>query len=341
MDFFYAFNDAYAALAGISMYSLLENNKDCDSIRFYVVDSGISKINRDKIADLIKENGREITFFEMPSFSEILGEEVDTGRWNINVYSKLFVGSILPGDVHKVISVDCDTVIVGSLKELWDTDISAAIVAGVNEAMSKHYRRYLGKKDKDYYLNSGLLMFNVDAIRDEHFEETVSEGMKRYGGSLPYLDQDLVNAIVPQERMVIIPPKFNAITPIFCCSYKELIRTRRASSYYTEEEFDEARKEPQIIHFTTFFMNDLRPWFEGSQHPKLNEFLKYKNESPWKDEPFWKDKREGKAKLKGKIIRMMPHSIACSISSILHGVIVPIKTLKRVEEHLSKQGDTL
>ena len=88
-------------------------------------------------------------------------------------------------------------------------------------------------------------------------------------------------------------------------------------------------------------MNDLRPWFEGSQHPKLNEFLKYKNESPWKDEPFWKDKREGKAKLKGKIIRMMPHSIACSISSILHGVIVPIKTLKRVEEHLSKQGDTL
>lgn len=338
MDIFYAFNDAYAALAGISIYSLLVNNKECESIRFYIVDSGISKTNRDKIQSLILENGREIKFYEMPSFNDILGESVDTGRWNINVYSKLFVGSILPDDVHKVISIDCDTVIVRSLDELWNTDISAAIVAGVNEAMSKHYRRYLGKDDKDYYLNSGLLVFNVDAIREEQFENTVCEGMKRFGGSLPYLDQDLINAVVPQKRMLLLPPKFNTITPVFCCSYKELIKTRRASSYYTEGEFNEARNNPHIIHFTTFFMNDLRPWFEGSQHPKLDEFLKYKNDSPWRDEPLWKDRREGDAKLKGKIIRVMPKTIACSISSILHGVIVPRKTIKKVNDHLSKQG---
>ena len=332
MDIFYAFNDAYAALAGISIYSLLENNKDCDSIRFYIVDSGISKINRDKIQDLIEDKGREITFFEMPSFSGILGEDVDTGRWNINVYSKLFVGSILPDDVHKVISIDCDTVIVRSLKELWDTDISAAIVAGVNEAMSKYYRRYLGKEDKDYYLNSGLLVFNLDALRNEKYEERFLECMKKYGNSLAYLDQDAINAVVPNNRMVIVPPKFNAITPIFCCSYKELIKTRWASMYYTENEFNEAKAKPHIIHFTTFFMNDLRPWFEGSQHPKLEEFLKYKNTSPWKDEPFWKDKREGKAKAKGKIIKALPRGLQCEISSILHGVVVPKKNKKKMNQ---------
>ena len=341
MDIFYAFNDAYAALAGISIYSLLENNKDCDSIRFYIVDSGISKVNRDKIQHLIVEKGREIKFFEMPSFNKIIGENIDTGRWNINVYSKLFVGSILPDDVHKVISIDCDTIIVRSLDELWNTDISSAIVAGVNEAMSKYYRRYLGKKDNDYYLNSGLLMFNLDAIREECFENVVRKSIKMYGGSLPYLDQDLVNAIVPQNRIVILPQKFNVITPVFCCTYKDLIKTRRASSFYTEAEFNEAKKKPHIIHFTTFFMNDLRPWFEGSQHPKLKEFLKYKNRSPWKDEPLSKDKREGKAKLKGRIIRAIPHSMACSISSILHGVIVPRKTIKRVNNYLTEQRKAL
>ena len=233
MDIFYAFNDAYAALAGISIYSLLQNNKECENIRFFIVDSGISKINREKIKNVIEESGREITFYEMPSFGEILGKDVDTGRWNINVYSKLFVGSILPDDVHKVISVDCDTVIVQSLAELWNTDISKAIVAGVNEAMSKQYRFNLGKKDQDYYLNSGLLMFNVDAMRKEGYEQKFLDYMKKYGSSLAYLDQDAVNAVVPQNRIAIIPPKFNAITPIFCCSYKELIKSRRASTYCT------------------------------------------------------------------------------------------------------------
>ena len=339
MDIFYAFNDAYAALAGISIFSLLENNKECDSIRFYIVDSGISKKNREKIESLIKDSGREITFFDMPRFGDVLGNDVDTGRWNINVYSKLFVGSILPDDVRKVISVDCDTVIVRPLDELWNTDISNAVVAGVNEAMSKHYRRYLGKNAKDYYLNSGLVMFNVDVMRQEGYETKFIECMKKYGSSLAYLDQDAINAVVPNDRMVVVPPKFNAITPIFCCSYKELIKTRRASIYYSEEEYDEAQRTPHIIHFTTFFMNDLRPWFEGSKHPKLDEFLKYKNDSPWKDEPLWKDNREGKANTKGKLIKAIPRGLQCEISSVLHGIIVQKSNKKRVETALKQYGE--
>lgn len=330
MDVFYAFNDAYAALAGISIYSLITNNKNCDFIRFYIVDSGISKINRKKIQNLIKDSGREVTFYEMPSFGDAFGKDVDTGRWNINVYSKLFVGSILPNDVHKIISIDCDTVIVRPLDDFWNIDISSAIVSGVNDAMSKHYRRYLGKKDQDYYLNSGVLMFNVDAMRMEAYDDKFLHYMKKYGSSLAYLDQDVINAVVPNNRMIVVSPKFNAITPLFCCSYKELIKARRTIVYYTEAEFDEAKRNPHIIHFTTFFMNDLRPWFEGSQHPKLDEFLKYKNASPWKDERLWKDKRKGKAKIKGEIIQALPRSAQCKISSFLHGIVVPKRNKKRM-----------
>lgn len=338
MDIFYAFNDAYAALAGISIYSLLENNKNCESIRFFIVDSGISEVNRKKIQRMILDSGREITFYEMPSFREILGDDVDTGRWNINVYSKLFVGSLLPDDVHRVISIDCDTVIVGSLDELWNTDISKCIVAGVNEAMSKYYRRYLGKKDDDYYLNSGMLFFNLELIREKHFEEVFVSGMKKYGRSLPYLDQDLIDAVIPQDRICLLHPKFNAITPIFCCSYKELCKTRRATTYYPESMFIEAKEDARIIHYTTFFMNNLRPWFEGSRHPKLNEFLEYKKQSPWYNEPLWKDKREKKDRIKSKVISILPKFISCSISSVLHGVIIPKRTYKRVETQLASNN---
>lgn len=331
MDFFYAFNDAYAALAGISIYSILENNKDCDSIRFYIVDSGISEKNRNKLQKLVKDNNHEIKFYDMPDFKYIIGECANYGRWDINVYSKLFVGSILPEDVKKVISVDCDTVIIRSLSELWNIELSSAIVAGVNEAMSKYYRRYLGKEDKDYYLNSGLLMLNVDAIRKEEYEKKFLNFMKKYGNRLAYLDQDAINAVVPQNKMIVVSPKFNAITPIFCCSYKELIKLRRASTYYTEAEFKEAKINPYVVHFTTFFMNDLRPWFEYSCHPKLDVFLKYKNASPWKNEPLWKDKRRGTAKVRGKLIKIMPRWLQCHISSVLHGVVLPKSNKKKMD----------
>ena len=330
MDFFYAFNDVYAPLAGISIFSILENNKSCKSIRFFIVDNGISEKNRNKIENIINAKGRKVSFYEMPNLTGVLGEQVDIGRWNINVYSKLFVGSILPQDVHKVISIDCDTVVVKSIEDLWDTNISKYLVAGVNEPMSKYYRRYLGKNDSDYYLNSGLLMFNVDAIRKEQFEKVIQIGMKKYGGNLQYLDQDLINAIVPQNRIFALSPKFNAITPIFCCEYGELLKVRRVSNYYSKKEFLEAKHTPSIIHFTTFFMNDLRPWFEGSNHPKLGEYMRYKMSSPWSDEKPWKDKRKGTAKLKASLISWLPRFAKCQISSVLHGVVVPKRNLRKI-----------
>lgn len=334
MDIFYAFNDAYASLAGISIFSLLENNRACESIRFYIVDSGVSEVNKRKIEKLVHEYAREIGFFNMPSFESVIGEDVDIGRWNINVYSKLFVGSILPKNVRKVISIDCDTIINNSIDELWNTDISNYLVAGVNEAMSSYYRDYLGKRDKDHYLNSGLLLFNVEKIREEQFEKQVFMGMKKYGGTLPYLDQDLVNVIVPEDKMFLLHPKYNAITPMFCCSYSELIKARRASTYYTKEQFNEAKLNPVIIHFTTFFLNELRPWVSGSSHPKRNEFMKYKQASPWRDEPMWIDRRTINARIKGKIIKLLPKSLSCTISNVLHGVFVPKRTHKRIIDYL-------
>lgn len=332
MNFFYAFNDAYAALAGISIFSLLKNNVESEKIRIYIVDSGISQKNIEKIKCVVNSFGRQVEFYTMPNFDEILGKDVDTGRWNINVYSKLFVGSILPENVHKIISIDCDTVIDKSLEELWNVDLTHYIVAGVNEAMSKYYKQNLGKSANDIYLNSGLLVLNVDAIREEEYEQRFLECINKYGSALAYLDQDAINAVVPQDRILEVHPKFNAITPIFVCSYRELLKTRRANNYYPEDIYTEARTNPHIIHFTTFFMNDLRPWFEGSKHPKIEIFLKYKDTSPWKDEPLWKDNRKGGKKIKADLIKALPRGLQCQISSVLHGVIVPKQNGKKMSK---------
>ena len=332
MEVFYAFNDAYAVMAGISMFSLLENSESNETINFHIVDSGIAENNLIKLRDVIEGHGQTVKFYKMPNFEEVTGKEIETRRWNVNVFSKLFVGSILPEDVKKIISIDCDTVIEHSLQELWNVNLNGKISAGVAECMSARYRINLGKKNDDYYLNSGLVVFNVEELRKQNYENLFWNYMQKYGESLDYLDQDVINAVVPQEQMVILHPKFNAITPIFYLNYKDFKMVRGANSYYSKEEFDEAKADPYIIHYTTFFFNDLRPWFKGSTHPKVNEFLAYRKMSPWNDTPLWNDNRTTMGKLKILAVKVLPISIVKRVASYLHGTVVPTRNARRLKK---------
>ncbi len=325
MNIFYAFNEAYAVLAGISIYSLLVNNLDVDDIIIHVVDSGISEKNKKRIESIVKKYHRKVMFYNMPDFNAVFGGDIDAKRWNINVYSKLFARSILPQNVKKIISIDCDTVILKSLKELWEINLDGYIVAGVQEAFSTKYRANLNKRKNDYYFNSGVLVFNLEEIERSCMENSFKQYMKKYGSAIAYLDQDVVNAVPEQDKMLLLDLKYNVKSSDVCCSYKEMMKARKVTNYYSESEFEDAVNDPNIIHFTTFFMNDLRPWYEGSKHPKLNVFLEYKELSPWKNEPLWEDQRKGKTKIKGKIIMLLPRFLQCEISSILHGTLIPHK----------------
>lgn len=335
MDLFYAFNDAYAPMAGISITSLLINNNSDSKLTFHIVDSGISEENLKKLKDIIASYNQECKIYEMPDFDKITGKHIDTGRWNINVFSKLFVGSILPELVNKVICIDCDTDIEHSLEELWNVDLTGKIVAGVIECIGGKYRTNLGKKESDYYFNSGLLMFNVAEMRKQSYEDKFWACMEKYGSSLAYLDQDVINAVVPQKDMVALHPKFNCITPVFCLSYKDFMTVRGAKDYYTEEEYNEAVSDPYIVHFTTFFMNKLRPWFEGSSHPKVSRYVYYKERSPWKDTANWVDKRSNKEKFKYVILNGLPKGVSKIIVSYLHANVVPKKNLKKMTHFIS------
>ncbi len=328
MNTLYSFNDAYASIAGISILSLLENNAEEKEINIYIVDSGIAEGNRKKIKELVSKYNKKVEFLSMPNFGK---QEIDARRWNINVFSKLFIASLLPESITKIISIDCDTVIRHSIGGLWNTDLDGYVLAGVNEGMSKYYRRNLDKGDKDYYLNSGLLLLNLAIVREQKYEEKFFECMQIYGSSLAYLDQDVINAIVPQNKIRLLALKYNCITPVCCMAYKDFIKARRASTYYCENEFNKAKEDPYIVHYTTFFYNNLRPWFEGSTHPRVEEFLKYKSMSPWALENLKQDNRSKLTKFKGKLVHIFPKGLVVSVAAIVHGVFLPIRNNKKMK----------
>ena len=106
MDILYSSSDSYAFLTGISILSLLENNRECDAIHIYIMDNHISDINKNKLIEVVKEYRRDISFVPMPDMKELTGQEIDTRRWNISTFGRLYMASALPETVHKVLNIN-------------------------------------------------------------------------------------------------------------------------------------------------------------------------------------------------------------------------------------------
>ena len=338
MDILYSSSDSYAFLTGISIFSLLENNKSCDRIHIYIMDNHISAENKDKLVEVANNYKRQISFVPMPDMKELTGQEIDTRRWNISTFGRLYMASALPETVHKVLNIDCDTIILDSIEPLWNADMSGKVFGGMLECINDRYRKNVGKTSGDYYLNGGIVFLNLDEVRAGSYEKKFTDYITKYGSSLAYLDQDVLNGVVEQSKKMKLPMRYNVLSIYFYATYEQVLRIRRSGSeeFYSKEEYDLSVQHPGLVHFTTCFLDGLRPWIKGNQHPFLKQFLQYKEMSPWKEVPLQEDKRSGLVKLRTAMIRKAPRFALCEVASILHGVIIPEKNYRRMKQKVKE-----
>lgn len=332
MDILYSSSDSYAFLTGISILSLLENNKACAEINIYIMDNAISQENKERLKQVVDQYGRTLSFVPMPDVKELTGQEIDTRRWNISTFGRLYMAGVLPETVHKVLNIDCDTIIVDSIEPLWNTDMTGKVFGGMMEAMNYRYRRNVGKKDDDYYLNGGVVFLNLDEVRRGGYELRFTQYITKYGSALAYLDQDVLNGVVEQEKKIALPMRYNVLSIYYYATYEQVMKIRRVKNFYSKDEFLKAVENPGLIHFTTCFLDGLRPWIKGNQHPYLNEFLRYKAMSPWTDVPLQEDKRSKFTKVRTAVVRKLPKCLLCAVVSVLHGIVVPERNRKRMND---------
>lgn len=338
MDILYSSSDSYAFLTGISLLSLLENNKACKEINIYIMDNAITEINRNKLKSVAEQYNRPIFFVPMPDMKKMTGLDIDTRRWNISTFGRLYMASALPQSVHKVLNIDCDTIIVDSLEPLWNIDLRGKVFGGMLECINDRYRRNLRMQPGEPYLNGGIVFLNLDEVRKNNYETKFTNYIKKYGDSLAYLDQDVLNGTVPAKMKVTLPMRYNVLSIYYYANYEQVMHIRRTNSFYSKDEYEKAVTNPGLVHFTTCFLDGLRPWIKGNMHPYLNEFLKYKKLSPWKEAPLQEDKRPRPVKVRTWFIRKVPKAILCPVASVLHGVIIPNRNFKKMKM-VAKKGE--
>ncbi|MEE0914415.1 MAG: glycosyltransferase family 8 protein [Ruminococcus sp.] len=324
MNVVYSSSDSYASVAGVSMYSLLCNNKSSKELNIYIVDNNISEKNKEKFRKMCSDFGRSLTFIPIADIEKLAGTKIDIGRWNISTFGRLFEASLLPDSVEKVIHIDCDTMVMSSLEDLWNRDMEGKIVAGSLECIGDSYKTEIGLSKDDTYINAGNIMLNLKKIREDNTEELFRSYIKNHS-HLSFVDQAVLNACVKSDEKLVVPLDYNAYSIIYYIKYKNLKKVKRVTTFYSEEEVEKAVKKPAIVHFTTCFMDGSRPWIENNVHPLLSTYLDYKSKSPWTDTPIWKDPRNPLKRFAYKMFRTLPQGFVAWSIGMIHGVLIPFK----------------
>ena len=284
MNIAYSTDENYAKHAYVSINSLLDSNECEEYICIYIVDNKISEATKNEFLQLIGkynrlDKKRDLKFVDFAEFEPYVRDANPCG--SISTYGRLFLPTLT--EIKKILYIDCDTIVIGRLRELYDTNITEYAVAGVQDIVALKIRKEVGLNYGDRYINAGVSLMNLQYWREHEGTKRCLEFIESYNGKVPFEDQGTINGVF-KGHILVVPPRYNVMNSMLDYSAKQISVYLEVENYYSDEEIEDAQENPAIIHFTAGYYT--RPWLSKSNHPKAFIYRKYRGKSPWKDEAF-------------------------------------------------------
>lgn len=320
MNILYTCDNKYIWLMGVSVISMFENNTGLDELNVYLLGENITEENKHVLSEIGEKYNRSISVFDVPKL-DIPNSLVST-RWPLSAFTRLYAGELLPSYIDRILYLDCDTVIKGSISELETWDVSGEIFWGIKDCIGKEYKKNIGIGSDGLYVNAGVLLINLKELRKISIKDKLNTYMSQYEKMINYADQDVLNGAF-NGAIGVLPPQYDVMTIATTYTYKEIIKLRNPTNYYSEEELKSALANPTLIHYTTN-MRTIRPWFSNTNHPLAGEFRKYLAMSPWAGKEL-SEMRFTTMESKGvKILEFFPTALSVSMLGFLHSTVKPL-----------------
>lgn len=216
MNIAIAFNEKYIRYAYVLMTSIFENNKD-ESVNVYMM---CSEIDADKLVvfDELKEKyNQKVTLLEVTE--EVLPKNLPSNeQWTRETYFRLALPELLPESVDRILYLDIDIIVNGSLKELYDADFSGKMLCVCKDItaengmcqMQQELFSEIGKKEQFVYFNAGVMLINIAKMRQLYNQglNLVKKAVEMKDKLFAY-DQDLLNYLFWDDVVILDEKKYD------------------------------------------------------------------------------------------------------------------------------------
>lgn len=301
----------YIEFVATVLVSLFKNNPDAN-FAVHLLANALSDDDVCKVQKHIPQERGELFVYPIENFEERFKVEVKA-TIAITSYARLFLPAILPAEVERVLYVDCDVLFTSPIDEFYNVDFGDSLVAGALDTLADDTAKVsIGCRVDEPYLNSGVLMIPLDKWRKENVQQQFVDFLVARNGNVKHNDQGIINAVC-KGRKFIVSPRYNVNSNFYTHPYPLLKECN--TPFYSLQEYEAAKAQPAIIHFTEGFLN--RPWIANSLHPYKNEYLEYRALTLWKDTPLRKDKRSLAAKSLAYVFLNFPYALYRLYSTVL------------------------
>ncbi len=193
----------------VMLFSMLRSNP-FEKFNIYVAHSSLNEADFSKIravADPTKCNIIPLHIDE-----RLLCKAPVLKRITKETYYRLIAADYLPREVKRILYIDPDTVVINSLRSLYDTNLGENLIMGATHVgwfLEAVCRKRLNMERHSKYVNAGVLLMNIGEIRKTVRTEDIFEYIYNNANKLYLADQDVINALFCERTIVTDARVFN------------------------------------------------------------------------------------------------------------------------------------
>ena len=192
-----ASDEVYITPVYVLLTSIFVNNRD-SYIHVHAIATGVPQAEKVSINEFVCLQGGAAYFYDispevMQAFPVPDPEEPEAYT-TLATYCRLFLPRFVPQDIERLLYLDVDTLVTGSLKEMYQSDLGGAAAGAVME-VDVPLRSEIGIQRLADYFNAGVLLMDLPKWRAQRVSEQAITVIATFADKLLYHDQDALNVV--------------------------------------------------------------------------------------------------------------------------------------------------
>lgn len=256
-------SEYYVPYTYVLILSVLKNTYR--AIKFYILTADISEESKRKFELLKSRFDFEIEYVYVNLESYPVPKQA---RANAIVFSKMNLPTFIP-NLKKCLVLDSDIIVKIDISEIYDIDLEDKYVAWVPDQINslttkeKYWFQKFCMEPEKLYINSGVLLLNLDEYKKDKIEEKILINYEKYKDDILFFDQDLLY-ITLSDKCIYLPYEYNYLSQL----------------PYTDSDLKNKLKySSKIIHFGA----DYKPWFYPLEE-QAEIWWEYARQTPYYEE---------------------------------------------------------
>ena len=195
-----------------------------------------------------------VTFHFLQVPEELFADFPETGRYPRQIYYRLAAPLLLPKELDRILYLDVDVVVINSLRTFCEMDFEGSYYVGcthTRELLTKLNQARLQSDKAVAYINTGVLLMNLNALRQVIRLEEISAYVREHEKALILPDQDILTALYGDKIQ---------LADSLCYNLSDRVLSFYNGSHPKEKrDVNWVRRNTAIIHYC----GRNKPWNEG------------------------------------------------------------------------------